>query len=414
MLTWMREKFGTAVITGIMVLLGGVFAFYGILTPRATRGLHEGAVAGTVNGDPIGLREFNQALDRRMEFFKSIAGQLSDDQLRSMRASQAQAVFRELAEKKLMVQEAYKDHMTAPDDDVRAAIEEIPSFQKDGHFDLATYKRLLADNGYTVGGFERMVREDLSAQEWRNYFQRRALVSDAEARDDFLASHDKRDIEYVLITPDTGSKGVTVKPEEIGKFLSDPGELNIVRARYESGKGTTYKGKTFDQVKNEVAEELIASQKLPEIRKINQGLADQVQELLKGGGKVDPRINALLKPYGAQVRSTGMVARQGILIPGAGEVKGLAADAFASPSPIDPARGGKPKRYSTPGSGFLIAWVTGAETPDLSRFPAERERIIQGIASKKEREMMESWLQNLAKKAKIDPNPAVLGQGDEG
>lgn len=409
----MREKFGTAIITGIMVLLGGVFAFYGVLTPRATRGLHEGAVAGTVNGEPISIREFNQALNRRMEFFKSIAGQLSDDQMRSMRASQARAVFQELAQKKLMVQEAYRDGMIAPDDEVRAAIQEIPAFRNNGRFDLATYKRLLEQNRYTAGGFERMVREDLSAQAWQSYFERRALVTDAEARADFMASHDKRDIKYVLLSPDTGSKGVKVAPGEIQAFLADPGKLNIAKAQYEARKSLNYKGKSFDQVKEEIARGLIAGDKPSEIQKVNTGLAERVEDLLSSGEKADARIDALLKPYGAQVKDLGMVARQGVMIPGAGDVGSLGTDAFASPSPINPGQGGKAKRYSTPGGGILIAWVTGVETPDLAGFPAERDKIIRRIASRKEREMMESWLQSLAKKAKIDPNPSVLGQGDE-
>ena len=51
MLTWIREKFGTVVISCIIGLIGFVFVFLGVFSPKATRGLHEGAVAGTVNGE---------------------------------------------------------------------------------------------------------------------------------------------------------------------------------------------------------------------------------------------------------------------------------------------------------------------------------------------------------------------------
>jgi hypothetical protein len=55
MLTWIREKFGKTIIGLIIGLLALVFVFYGVFSPKATRGIHEGAVAGTVNGDPISI-----------------------------------------------------------------------------------------------------------------------------------------------------------------------------------------------------------------------------------------------------------------------------------------------------------------------------------------------------------------------
>src|SRR6478672_9160999 len=105
MLSWIREKFGTAVIGGIISFIAFVFVFYGVFSPKSTRGLHEGSVAGTVNGDPISIAELNRELNRRMEFFKNIAGgKISDEQLKAFRIKEG--VFQELVNRKLMVQEA--------------------------------------------------------------------------------------------------------------------------------------------------------------------------------------------------------------------------------------------------------------------------------------------------------------------
>ena len=60
MLSWIREKFGTVVIGGIITFIAFVFVFYGVFSPKSTRGLHEGAVAGTVNGDSISIADFNE------------------------------------------------------------------------------------------------------------------------------------------------------------------------------------------------------------------------------------------------------------------------------------------------------------------------------------------------------------------
>ena len=81
------------------------FIFYGVFSPKSTRGLHEGAVAGTVNGEPISIAEFNRELNRRMEFFKNLAGgQFSEEQLKAFRVREG--VFQELVNRRLLVQEA--------------------------------------------------------------------------------------------------------------------------------------------------------------------------------------------------------------------------------------------------------------------------------------------------------------------
>src|SRR4051794_15984750 len=121
MLSWIREKFGTVVIGGIIALIAFVFVFYGVFSPKSTRGLHEGAVAGTVNGDAISIADFNRELNRRMEFFKNFGGgKLTDEQLKSFRIREG--VFHEIANRKLMVQEAWRQGLVASDEEVREKI----------------------------------------------------------------------------------------------------------------------------------------------------------------------------------------------------------------------------------------------------------------------------------------------------
>src|SRR5262245_61736308 len=137
MLTWIREKFGTVVIGGIISLIAFVFVFYGVFNPRATRGLHEGAVAGTVNGDSITIADFQRALRQRTEFFRSLmgGGQITDEQLKAFRVKGM--VFEELVRKKLLLQEAEKQGLLASDEEIKEQIQGMPVFQKDGKFDLA-------------------------------------------------------------------------------------------------------------------------------------------------------------------------------------------------------------------------------------------------------------------------------------
>ncbi|MGZ3687963.1 MAG: SurA N-terminal domain-containing protein [Bdellovibrionota bacterium] len=408
MLSWIREKFGTVVIGGIIAFIAFVFVFYGVFSPKNTRGMGEGAVAGTVNGDPISIADFNREYRRRLEFYKQIAGgAITEDQIRGMRIKEG--VFNELVRKKLLVQEAERQGMVASDEEVRDRIREIPSFQKDGKFDLTTYKQLLEANSQTPGSFERLVREDISMQQWENYFRDRVHVSDEEAKREYLSDEDKRNIKYVMLTNEAGRKGVKVDPAEIQKFFSQPAMMNLAKAQFEGKKQTEFKGQTFDVVKDTIARELIAAQKSEEVRKINEQLADQVIGALRSDKASDAKVNALLKPYKVEVKSTGMVNSKSSFISGVGEAPELLRDAFAKNSAIQ----GKAKKYNVAG-GVAVAMVVETQVPELAKFDTKRDAVIKQIAQRKVRELYDEWMQKLTKKAKVDKNDAVVSASSEG
>jgi parvulin-like peptidyl-prolyl isomerase len=404
---WIREKFGAAIVTVIIGLISLVFIFYGVFAPKSTRGMHEGAVAGTVNGEAISLREYQQSLNQRLEFFRKMAGgKISEEQLRAFRVQES--VFRELVQRKLMIQEAHRMGLTASDEEVKQAILDIPAFQKDGKFDLVAYKQTIEASPYgSTGNFEKLIRDDLSAQRWNDYFMRRIHVSDAEARQDFMTSHNKRNVKYVLLNSEIGRKGIEVKSEEVKKYLADASKMNLVKAQYEARKEAEFKGKTLEQAQSEIARDLIASERLADIQKINEKLADQVQAALTADKGSDARVNAILKAYGASVKSTGLFSQQGDMIPGVGESKELMTDAFQEPSPI----GAKAKKYSQPGA-IVVAVVSEVQHADAAKFDAERDNVMKQLTMKKQRSMFESFLKKVSDKAKIDMNPDVVNSGE--
>lgn len=403
MLSWIRDKFGKIVIGAIIGLIGFVFIFSGVLNPKATRGIHEGAVAGKVNGESITIAEFNRDLNRRLEFFKNLmGGSVSEDQLKAFKVREM--VFQDLARRKLLVQEAYKQGMVVSDDQVKESIREIPAFQKDGKFDVLTYKQVLQANNFTPGGFEKLIREDASAQQWQDYFRRRVHVSMEEARREFLISQEKRKLKYVVLTVDAGRKSVEIKAEDVQKYLADPNKLNVVRAQFETKKETAFKGKTFDAMKEAIARDILAGEKLPEIQKNNEALADQVVAAMAKDKASDAKVNAILKGTGVEVKTSDWMSRQNAFLPGAGDVTSVLADAFAAQSPID----GKAKKYTT-ASSVVVALMAESQNADLAKFETEREKLTQQIAAKKQRELYQQWMEGLVKKADIDMNPDVVG-----
>ncbi|MBI2712543.1 MAG: SurA N-terminal domain-containing protein [Bdellovibrio sp.] len=408
MLSWIREKFGTVVIGSIIALIALVFIFYGVFSPKSTRGLHEGAVAGTVNGDAITLSEFSRELNRRMEFYKSISGgaQLTDEQMKQFRLREG--VFQELVNRKLMIQEAKRQGLTAADDDVKDRIQEIPAFRKEGQFDVTTYRSILEANNMTPGGFEKSVREDLSVQQWADFFKNRVHVSEVEIKREFQLTHDKRNLRFVLVTPEAVKGGISVTPEEIKKFLADPAQANVVQAKYEAGKGTLYKGVKLEDAKERIAKSILAENKTDEVQKKVEALAGQVLDLMsKNASAPEAKLNALLKTHGLTTKTTGWINRKGSYVPGFGESKDLMAAVFDPNAPLDIKKGGHPKKFQS-ANRFLVAWVAESEVADLSKIESDRQALVQQISQRKSMELYQGLMKRLLDKAKIDSNPAVI------
>jgi hypothetical protein len=406
MLAWIREKFGNVVIGGIIGFIAFVFVFYGVFSPKSTRGLHEGSVAGTVNGDSISISEFSNALNQRIEFFKNISGgKLSEEQIKAFKVRDS--VFKELANRKLLSQESKRIGLNAADQEIREKIMEMPVFQKDGKFDLVTYKQLLEKNNYNPGSFERLMGDDLAVRKWSDFFKRRTRVADQELRNEYSNRQEQRTIKYVMIDQDPGKKGFQADDTEIKKFVSDPAKLSLIKTRFEQGKNAIYKGQKLEVVQEGIARDLILGEKLIESQKNVDQMVDQIVAKVANKAPADADLNRFLKPYNVQVKSTGSMSHENDFLPGVGEAKELLADAFNAQSPIELATGGKAKKYQMNGR-TLVAWVNESKKPNWDEFKSQREKLMGDLSEKKFNRLFEAWVKELSDHAKIEANSSVV------
>ncbi len=411
MLSFIREKFGPIMVGGIIGFIVFVFMVSGVFSPSRTRGLHDGAVAGTVNGEPISIAEFNRSVAQRLEFFKSLGGgKLTDAQIRSFRVQEG--VFTELVGRKLSLMAAEKAGLGASDEEIREKVREIPAFQRDGRFDPVAYKTVLEANNHTPSSFERLVREDVSLRKWNAYYRSRARVSDEEARREYQVSGDRRNIRYVLLTSETAKKVIEVPKAEIDKFLADPAKENLARAQYDQRKDRDLKSVSWEDAKLRIARELVGGERTDEIRKVNDKLADQLVAVLGKDEASVKRTNALLKPFGVEAKATGLISRQNQHLPGVGEARELMTDAFASSSPIDADAGGKAKKYVS-GAWWLVALVIESQRPDPSKFDERKAALVRQLAYRKEQELQGAVLKRLQEKATVKRNDAVVNPDGE-
>ncbi|MCM2323945.1 MAG: hypothetical protein NDJ90_11855, partial [Oligoflexia bacterium] len=257
-----------------------------------------------------------------------------------------------------------------------------------------------------------MVREDISAQQWNDYFERRVFVSDAEARSEFLASQEKRKVKYVLLSSEAAKKSLAVAAAEVQKLLSDPAKAAVLKSRFEAQKETAYKGKTFEQVKDALARDMLASERFSDAQKKSETVAEQIKGLLAAEKGSDAKVNAALKAggfEGVEVKTSEWFTRESPFVPGVGEANQLVRDAFAKTSPLAAGQGGKAAKYLTAG-GTVVAVLADAQKADPSKFDAERDQLIRRIATRKQNELFQGWMEGLVKKASVDPNPAVVGE----
>ena len=406
MFSWIRQKFGPVVVTLIVGGIASIFILTDFLSPRAERGMGRvaGGEAGSVNGEVISAGDFHREVSRRMESFRQMSGgKLSDEQLKMLRVEER--VFEELVQRRLVLQDCRKSGTIATDAEVRARIQEMPPFQKNGKFDRATYESLLAGNGLSPGKFEEMIREDLTVQRWTDLVRSRVRVSENEIHREFRAANEKRNIKYVVLDLEAGRRAVRVAPSDIDAFVKDEQKLARAKSKYEQERETRFKAKKFDEVRRDIVRDILAGERIDEARKAYQKLADQIVPLLGQGP--DSRVQALLGPVGVSVKSSGMISMDGARLEGITDPHALLGDAFADKSPILLTTGGKARKYESAG-WVAVAAVTEVKKPDLSKLAGESPKLEQRIRARKERELEEEWIRSLRDRARIKLNAKVV------
>ncbi len=354
----LRGKVGSYIVGGVITFIALIFAFEGVFGPKATRGLHDGAVAGKVNGDPISIGDYNRALERKLEFLKGLTGgKVSEEQMKMFRVREG--VFQEIVQQKLMAQAAMDSGRAPSDEAVRQEIMTLPYFQKEGKFDPATYRGVLEANHYSTGMFEKMIREQLAVEDWTKSFSSQVRVSETEAKEEYLLSKNQRTYKIVSI-PASAPAAESAKGEKKGESLTP------------------------------------------------KAAAEKVAGLMKADKKSDDAVNAILKPFGVTVREIPDASQGSGFVAGATDHPELAKELFEE----NGLAVGKVKIYESP-ARISVVLVTAAKKPDLSKFDAEKGETESQLRTKKERELMNDVIKKLTDKAKIDPNPAVVGGDSE-
>jgi len=356
MISVMRNKFGPKVIGGIVAVIAGIFIFSGVLVPGS--GSQSPSVAGEVNGETVSYTEFSRALNQRIEFFKGMmGGKVTDEQIAQFKIREA--VFQDLAQKKLMSQIAKKEGFYPSIEQIRQEILKMPAFQKDGHFDKVLYKNVLAQNQYSPTRFEELVGTDLMEQNFRTYIGSLVKVTTSEVEQSLEDAKNKRKIKYLYVDNEALRKLMPV-----AKDAKTQPNLDQFSAEFEQ-------------------------KALP---------------LVNAGS--DAQIGKMLNDAKAKMKVSDWLNSQSDLIPGVGSIRTIKDDLMAMK------KGDSAKAFHIMG-GTLFAKVSDIESFDAAKVTdKEKSEAYSKLQNQKQGQIFGDLMKSWMKTAKITRNDrVVVGNG---
>ncbi len=232
MLTTIREKTQGWFAKIVLGLIAVLFGLWGINSYFEGSGK---AVVAEVDGEPIDYETYRQALEQQRQSLQRMLGGQMDARLLDNPQFKRRIVD-SLVEQSLLQQEAKEQGYAISDAQLSNLIKAIPQFQRDNQFDQALYAQVLRQAGYTPAGFESRLRQDAIAEQMRNGFAQTAIVTDTDLQALARLEAQRREVDYVVISPEKFLEQTAATPEAIERYYKEhQNEYRVpeqVRAEY--------------------------------------------------------------------------------------------------------------------------------------------------------------------------------------
>lgn len=182
MLEQMQKHMGWIMWT-ILALIIVSFLFFGIFPADTGQG-----IAASVNGEIISASELNRYYLNLADTYRDIFKDQFNDALSKTLRSQA---LRDLIQNRLLVQEAERIGLQVSDEEVRAAIMQVPAFQRNGQFDRTTYLRHLDYVNQKPAAFEESQRRQMLRGKLERIIEDSVTVTEEEAAETYAKRNPK-------------------------------------------------------------------------------------------------------------------------------------------------------------------------------------------------------------------------------
>jgi peptidyl-prolyl cis-trans isomerase D len=202
-----------------------VLAFVLLYIPDFVRGPANGAglseAIATVDGSEVTVGEFRVAYARQLDQYRQMyGGQMEEGMLRQLGIDQR--VLQGLVEEEIALAEARRLGITASDEEVKARILSIPSFQENGQFiGYDRYRQLLQMQNPPVreADFEEQVRRSITTEKLQAALTNWISVSEADVEAEFRRRNEKVKLAVVNFPADKFLEGLQASDEEISRHF---------------------------------------------------------------------------------------------------------------------------------------------------------------------------------------------------
>lgn len=212
MLQDMRKQASSWIIKVLLGIIVIVFMFFGVGSFRTKLGNY----VATINGQQISKEEYNTAYKNMIQELQQRFGDNLSPEMIKMFQVEKKAMDRLIAQT-LILQEAERLGIAVSKDELKAAIREMPVFQKNGGFDYKTYKTLLDRIQMNQEKFEFNQKKLMLVNRLQGLILDSIKVSDSEAKSWYNWQKEQVDINFIRFSPDK-IEGITPTEEEIKTF----------------------------------------------------------------------------------------------------------------------------------------------------------------------------------------------------
>ncbi|HQT26570.1 MAG TPA: SurA N-terminal domain-containing protein, partial [Burkholderiales bacterium] len=208
-----RNRKIVQIILGLVIL---TFMFWGIQSYRSG-GAND---AASVDGEKIGMSEFDLVLRQQQESLREQLGKRADQSMLDSPGFKL-AVLERLIQRKLFTNDAQKVGIAVTDSQLISAIQGMPIFQKDGAFSDERYQTLLRGQGLTPVRFESEVRQDIAREQLLGAVAKDGFVAHASALQFVKMIDQKRLVSLASFMPEQYLKAQQVSEDEVRKYYKN-------------------------------------------------------------------------------------------------------------------------------------------------------------------------------------------------
>ena len=362
--------------------------------------------AASVNGEIVTMSEFRFAYSNLMDYYQRIFRDFNNEMAKQYKLSDK--ALNGLIGEILVAQEAEKLGFKVSDEEVSNEIVKNPYFQKNGAFDKESYDNMVKFTlNTTVAAYEHRVRMQLMSRKLRNYLVDNITVSDTEAKDEVVAGNEKIDA-LVYVFSDSNLKAdnkkallAAITDDEAAAYLKENEskakmafEDNV--SKYSKGEGQT----VFEDVKNDVAKDLLLAPKLEEKIKADSA---KLLEMLKEKPEITAEeISAAFADWDISGREISLT-KQSTFAAGIGFSPKFIEKLFSDPEPklLN-------EVFKTEENRYVVAEIKKHTAADMAEFESSKAVLKSNLAAAKKGQIYEAYVEKLRAEARIEINREFL------